>query len=206
MTQQAPTMDPVDPVEGGSMTLMEHLQELRVRFMWIGGSLIVGTLVSMAFVEFLIGIIIMPLTAQGAIPQAIDPTESIGIFFKVSLTAGAAIAMPVIIYQVIAFMAPGLYPHERRTLLLILPGIVVLFVIGSVFAFFLLIPAAVGFLQTFLGDVIRQDWTIDRYVSFVTRIVFWIGVAFESPLVVAFLARAGIVEGRMLLNFWRQAS
>ena len=206
MTQQAPTVDnAAEQIEASSMTLMEHLKELRVRLMWIGGSLIVGTLISMVFVEWLIGVIVLPLTAQGAVPQAIDPTESIGIFFKVSLTAGASMSMPIIVYQIIAFMAPCLYPHERRALLMILPGIVVLFAVGAAFAFFVLIPAAVGFLQTFLGNVIRQDWTIDRYVGFVTRVVFWIGVAFETPLVVAFLARAGIVAGKTLLNVWRQA-
>jgi sec-independent protein translocase protein TatC len=80
-----------------------------------------------------------------------------------------------------------------------------LFAIGASFAYFMLLPTAVGFLQSFLGDLIQQDWTIDRYISFVTRIVFWIGVAFEMPLIVAFLARAGIVSGAQLLGFWRQA-
>ena len=69
----------------------------------------------------------------------------------------------------------------------------------------MLLPTAVGFLQSFLGDIIAQEWTIDRYIGFVTRIVFWIGVAFEMPLVIAFLARAGIVSGQQLLGFWRQA-
>ena len=118
---------------------------------------------------------------------------------------GAIFAMPVIIYQIIRFVAPGLYPHEKRNLLLILPGFMVLFGIGAAFAYFMLLPTAVAFLQSFLGDIIKQEWTIDRYISFVTRIVFWIGVAFEMPLVVAFLARAGIVSGPKLLGFWRQA-
>jgi sec-independent protein translocase protein TatC len=63
----------------------------------------------------------------------------------------------------------------------------------------------VSFLQGFLGDLIRQDWTIDHYISFVTRLVFWIGVAFEMPLVVAFLARIGVIDGPTLLGWWRQA-
>ncbi|NJN81493.1 MAG: hypothetical protein HC802_03890 [Caldilineaceae bacterium] len=113
--------------------------------------------------------------------------------------------MPIIVYQLIGFAAPGLYPHEKRMLILILPGVMILFLIGAAFAYFVLLQVAVGFLQNFLGDVIRQDWTIDRYIGFVTRVVFWIGVAFETPLVLAFLARAGIVSGPMLLGFWRQA-
>ncbi len=81
----------------------------------------------------------------------------------------------------------------------------VLFAIGAAFAYFFLLPAAVGFLQNFLGDIIAQEWTIDRYIGFVTRIVFWIGVAFEMPLVIAFLARAGIVSGPQLMNYWRHS-
>ena len=105
----------------------------------------------------------------------------------------------------IRFVAPGLYPNEKRNLLLILPGFMLLFGIGAAFAYFMLLPTAVAFLQSFLGDIIKQEWTIDRYISFVTRIVFWIGVFFETPLVIAFLARAGFVSGPKLLGWWRQA-
>jgi sec-independent protein translocase protein TatC len=202
MESQATTMEPMND---GSMSLMEHLKELRTRLIWIVGGLLVGTVASMAFVEPILQFIIEPLTREGVIPQALGPTDTIGIFFKISFTVGASIAMPVIIYQIIAFVSPGLYPNERRALLLTLPGIMVLFLLGAAFAFYLLMPAAVNFLQNFLGTVIRQDWTIDKYIGFVTRIVFWMGVAFETPLVVAFLARAGIITGQKLLGFWRHS-
>ena len=187
------------------MTLMDHLRELRTRLLWVVGALIGGTLISMLFVDPLLRFILQPLTALGTQPIAIGPTDTITVFFKVAFTSGAIIAMPVIVYHIIRFVAPGLYPHEKRNLLLTLPGVMVLFAIGASFAYFMLLPTAVGFLQSFLGDLIKQDWTIDRYISFVTRIVFWIGVAFEMPLIVAFLARAGIVSGPKLLGFWRQA-
>lgn len=202
MSQQSALQPQIDD---SKMTLMEHLIELRYRLMWIVGGLLVGTLVSMIFVVPILEIITAPLEAFGKDPQALGPTDSIGVFFKVSFTMGTALALPLIIYHIIAFMAPGLYPHERRAILFMLPGIVVLFAVGAAFAYFMLLPAAVGFLQNFLGAVISQDWSIDRYIGFVTRLVFWIGVAFELPLVVAVLARAGLVSGRQLLNYWRQA-
>ena len=194
-----------NPIEDSRMALMDHLIELRNRLLWVVGALIIGTALSMLFVTPILNFIIAPLSALGAMPTAIGPTDTITVFFKVSFTMGAIFAMPVIIYQIIRFVAPGLYPHEKRNLLLILPGFMVLFGIGAAFAYFMLLPTAVAFLQSFLGDIIKQEWTIDRYISFVTRIVFWIGVAFEMPLVVAFLARAGIVSGPKLLGFWRQA-
>ncbi len=204
--QTSPTPPPKPaPTEDNKMTLMEHLIELRYRLMWVVGALLVGTLVSMVFVTPILEIVIRPLSEFGKTPQALGPTDSIGIFFKVGFTMGTAIALPVIIYHSIAFMAPGLYPHERRAILWMLPGVVILFIIGALFAYFMLLPAAVGFLQNFLGTVINQDWSIDRYIGFVTRLVFWIGVSFELPLVVAVLARAGLVSGRQMLRYWRQA-
>jgi sec-independent protein translocase protein TatC len=194
-----------EPFEESKMTLMEHLIELRMRLIWIVGAMVLCTLLSMIFVTQLLEIIVSPLQAYGTNPQALGPTDTIGIFFKVSFTAGTALALPMIIYQTIAFMAPGLYPHEKRSLILIIPGVLLLFLAGASFAYFMLMPVAIGFLQNFLGTVIRQDWSIDRYINFVTRLIFWIGVSFEMPLVVAFLARTGLVSGPMLLGFWRQA-
>lgn len=202
MTQGQPTYDPID---ASRMTLMDHLRELRTRLIWVIGALAAGTAISMIFVGPLLEFIILPLTEAGAKPMAIGPTDTISVFFKVSFTTGAVLAMPVIVYHIVAFVSPGLYPHEKRNLILTLPGVMVLFAIGATFAYFMLLPTAVGFLQSFLGDIIAQEWTIDRYISFVTRIVFWIGVAFEMPLVIAFLARAGIVSGQQLMGYWRQA-
>jgi sec-independent protein translocase protein TatC len=202
MSQQSTTFN---PVEEEKMTLMEHLLELRVRLMWVIGTLLVLTLFSMIFVTPILEFVTRPLQELGKLPQALGPTDSIGIFFKVSFTVGTALALPMIVYQVIAFMSPGLYPHERRSILLMLPGILILFIIGASFAYFMLLPAAVNFLQNFLGTVINQDWSIDRYIGFVTRLVFWIGVAFELPLVMAVLARMGLISGPQLLGFWRYA-
>lgn len=202
-TPQPPAPPALDDTK---MSLMEHLIELRYRLMWIVGGLLVATLACMVFVVPILELITQPLLAAGGqAPQALGPTDSIGIFFKVSFTMGTAVALPLIIYQVIAFANPGLYPHERRAILFMLPGIVVLFAVGAAFAYFMLLPAAVGFLQNFLGTVISQDWSIDRYIGFVTRLVFWIGVSFELPLVMAVMARTGLVSGPTLLHYWRHA-
>ncbi len=200
--QLAPDMPEFDPVEESRMGLMEHLMELRTRLFWVVGALLVGTLVSFLFVEPILAVIIEPV---GKSLIALGPTDTIGIFFRIGFVAGAVFAMPVIVYQLIAFIAPGLYPHEKRALFLLMPGIMLLFCIGAWFAFKIMLPVATDFLQNFLGSVIQQEWTIDRYVGFVTRIVFWIGVFFETPLVIAFLARIGLVTGPRLLGFWRQA-
>jgi len=191
-----------DPVEESRMGLMEHLGELRTRLIWVVGALLIGTLVSFVFVERLLAIITEPV---GQPLLSLGPTDTIGIFFRVGFVSGAVLAMPVIVYHIVAFIAPGLYPHEKRMLFLLLPGVMLLFLTGAWFAFYIMLPVATGFLQNFLGTVINQEWSIDRYINFVTRIVFWIGVFFETPLVIAFLARIGLVTGPRLLGLWRQA-
>ena len=202
MTQQVAPMDQ-DPFDGSRMGLLDHLGELRNRMIWIVGALLFGIVASIAFVEPAIAFI----TAPVPVPLiAIGPTDTIFVFFKVMFVMGVVVAMPVLIYQIVAFIAPGLYPHEKRTLLMLLPGFMLLFFGGAAFANFVMLPVAVGFLQNFLGSVIDQEWTIDRYVGFFTRIVFWIGVSFETPLVIAFLARIGLVSGPRLLRMWRQGN
>lgn len=201
MTQQSPTFD---PVETSQMTLLEHLNELRVRLMWVVASLLVGTFAAFLFARPILTFIRTPLD-ENAMLIAIGPTDTIINVFRVSFMVGASIAMPIIVYHVVAFVAPGLYPHEKRTLLLMLPAIFGLFIAGMAFTFYVMLPVALAFLQGFFGDIIEQSWTFDRYVGFITRVTFWIGVSFETPLVLAFLARVGIVSGPQLLHFWRHA-
>ena len=191
-----------EPFDDSRMGLLEHLAELRTRMIWIVAALTIGTAISFIFVTPILQFITAPV---GTKLQALGPTDTIGIFFRVGFASGAVLAMPVMVYQIVAFIAPGLYPHEKRSLLILMPGIMLLFFTGAAFAYFIMMPVAVGFLQNFLGTVINQEWTIDRYIGFVTRIVFWIGVFFETPLVIAFLARIGLISGPQLLSYWRQA-
>jgi len=200
MSQQATGYTP----DESQMTLMEHLIELRTRLIWICGALVVSTVIALFFYDILVTFVTSTARDMGIRLQIINPLDSIGIIFKVSFTAGTALALPIIIYQVIAFMAPGLYPNERRNIILTLPAILVLFAIGAAFAFFVLLPVAVAFLSTVLSGF-EQDWAADRYLNFVTRLVFWIGVSFEMPLVIAMLSRMGLVSGPALLRVWRQA-
>ena len=201
MTQQVSHLES-DPFDDSRMGLLDHLVELRTRMIWIVGALLIGTVISFVFVERVLGFI---TASVGQNLTALGPTDTIWVFFQVGFVMGAIVSMPVLVYQIIAFIAPGLYPHEKRSLFMLLPGVMVLFFAGAAFAHGMMLPVAVGFLQNFLRDVIIPEWTIDRYIGFYTRIVFWIGVAFETPLVIAFLARIGLVSGPRLLGLWRQA-
>ena len=99
--------------DGSRMGLLDHLSELRDRLIWIVAALTIGTVISFLFVTPLLQFITAPV---GTKLQALGPTDTIGIFFKVGFASGAVFAMPVLVYQIVAFIAPGLYPHEKRSL------------------------------------------------------------------------------------------
>jgi sec-independent protein translocase protein TatC len=189
--------------ENRQMTILEHLVELRGRLVKAVLALIVTTSISLLFTRRFLALLTAPMGDN--LPQAISPTETIVIYFKVALIGGLILAMPVIVYQLISFIVPGLYPHERRYLRVIVPAASVLFAAGVAFAYFVMLPAAIPFLLNFMGDIIRQQWTIERYMSLVTGLMFWVGVIFETPLVVAFLAYLGVVSPGMLWKNFRYA-
>jgi sec-independent protein translocase protein TatC len=127
-----------------------------------------------------------------------SPTTNIVVFTKVALISGVALAMPVLVYQLISFIAPGLTRQEKRYLYFVLPGATLSFVVGVAFAYFVMLPTAIPFLKGFLGDIIEPTWFIDRYVSFITSLLFWVGLSFETPLLIFFLAKLGIITPAVL--------
>jgi sec-independent protein translocase protein TatC len=182
--------------ESAVMPLLEHLRELRTRLIRASIALAIFTAISFVFARQVLIILIAPMGATP--PQALKPTESIANYMKVALLCGVTLAMPFIVYQLGRFVTPALTKPERRYLLLLVPGATICFVAGVSFAYFVMLPTAIPFLQGFLADIITQQWAIGEYLSFVIALLFWIGVSFELPLVVYFLAKLGIVDSRML--------
>jgi len=178
------------------MSILEHLGELRDRLIKSVVALLVGTVLSLAFTPRLLEFLIAPM--GGKQPISLKPTESIIIYFKVALVAGAVLAMPVIIYQFLMFILPGLTKEERKYLRVIVPGASLLFATGVAFATFVMLPFTIKYLQSFLADIIQPTYSIDYYISFVTTLMFWVGVIFETPLIIAFLARLGVISPKML--------
>ena len=196
MSESQATPEGAAEPEAAVMPLMEHLKELRNRLIWAFGGLLVTTAASLTFAKQVLKILIAPM--GDTLPQALKPTESLGNYMKVALLCGVILAMPFIVYQIGRFVAPGLTKKERRYLFLLVPGATLCFVTGVAFAYFIMMPAAIPFLQGFMADIIKQQWAIGEYLSFVTSLLFWIGVAFEEPLFVYFLAKLGIVDAKML--------
>jgi sec-independent protein translocase protein TatC len=196
MSEEQATMDGVATAETAIMPLLEHLKELRTRLMRAAIALGITTAASFAFAKQVLVILIAPMGDTP--PQALKPTESLGNYMKVALFCGIILAMPAIVYQIGRFITPGLTKRERRYLFLLVPGATLCFVTGVAFAYFVMMPAAIPFLQGFMDDIIEQQWAIGEYLSFVTSLLFWIGLAFELPLFVYFMAKIGLIDADTL--------
>ena len=183
-------------------SLLEHLNELRKRFTWAAVALIVGTVVSFIFAQDILLFLLKPYDAQ---LQTLRPTEGIETFFKVALVSGFILSMPVILYQFWLFIAPGLTKKERRYVYLFIPAALSLFILGILFAWFVLVPAAVSFLSSFMPEVFKTDWTGQEYIGFILAMLFWLGVSFQMPVIIYVLSIVGLVNGPMLRDQWRVA-
>jgi sec-independent protein translocase protein TatC len=173
------------------MPLLEHLEELRRRLIRAVIALLVGVVLGTLVTVPVLKILVAPLGDH--VPLAISPTEAPAVFFKVAVVIGLVIAMPVIMYQIFQFARPGLEPRERRYVIIGAPAASLSFAAGLVFAATVLLPAALPFLQGFLFGIVEQRYSIERYVSFVANILLWAGLVFETPLVMYFLAKLGVV-------------
>lgn len=174
------------------MGLLEHLEELRERLIKSAIALILAIFLSLFFTGKLLKVLISPMGELK--PVFLRPTEMIITYLRVAFIAGIALAMPVIVYQMVKFILPALYPHERRYLYWLIPAATFSFLIGLAFAYFVMLPFAVKYLLTFGGDVARAQWTIGEYINFVTNFLFWIGMTFELPLIIYFLSKLGLVS------------
>ena len=186
------------------LSFTEHLKELRRRVLICVAAVLVGSAVSFAFYEEIIELLSRPAydlrDGQGIELVFIEITELLTTAVKVSFVAGFVLALPVILYQVIMFIAPGLTGRERRYLYLFLPMALVAFAAGVAFCYYVLIPPALRFLLGF-SDVAEPLIRISNFVNLMVRLLFWMGVAFETPLIMYMLAQLGVVSARQLSRF-----
>lgn len=184
--------------------LGEHFVALRTAVFRACIALGLTTVASFLFAQKLMDILAVPLGPNGTkILQVIEPTEAIGVFMRVSLLSGLAFAMPWIVLEIYLFVAPGLMPRSRLFLLGAIPSATVLFLGGMAFTYFVMLPATIPFLQNFLG--FKAAWRPSAYFGLITSLMFWIGIAFQMPLLVYFLAGIGWIKASQLAKQWRIA-
>jgi sec-independent protein translocase protein TatC len=183
-------------------SLLEHVDALRKHLTRMVIALVIGVGISATFTTQIIDFLSSPIGGINTL-QAIDVTESVGVFMRVALIAGFAMILPYIAFELWLFAAPGLSVRARRMGLLGIPLTLIFFLSGVLFSYYLLLPTALPFLLTFMG--IHTVPRVSSYVDFVTGLLFWIGIAFEFPLVIYVLSLMGIVKPKMLVKYWRYA-
>jgi sec-independent protein translocase protein TatC len=191
-------------VDEKKLPLSDHLAELRTRLIRCALAWGVCSLAAWSWSEQIFARLLAPaveaLGPEGAKLQAIAPTEIFFTYLQCALLAGFVLALPVILWQAWAFVAPGLYPSERQTVAPFVAVSTVLFVSGAVFGHTIVFPLMFQFFTTFDSAIVESAWTMSEVFALTTRMFLAFGVSFELPVVVFFLAAAGIVDARAL---WR---
>jgi len=184
------------------MSFWEHVEELRRRLIVALVALAITTTISFTFADKIVVLLTQPIGGPSKL-QAIEVTENVNVFLKVALLSGFLLALPVILYELLAFVIPGLKPNERRWLLLGVLFATLMFMLGVAFAYFVMLPNALPFLLNFLN--IPTSPRPSSYFDFITSLLFWIGASFQTPLLIFILARFGVVKASDLLKYWRVA-
>jgi sec-independent protein translocase protein TatC len=201
--EDAPVGDSLNKAFENPTGLFEHLDALRKHLFRAVMALAITTAFSFAFFTPILELLSRPLEGGMESLVAIEVTEPIGTVMRVSLMTGFAMAFPYIALELWLFIAPGLSRKARLWGLFAIPIATAFFIGGMAFAYFVMLPTALPFLLNFMG--INTIPRPSSYIKFVTSLMFWIGIAFEFPLVIFLMAKLGWVNARVLAKQWRYA-
>lgn len=189
--------------DGKVMSVIDHLDEMRVRLIRTLFVFAIAMGISFTFGRDIIAFLELP--AKGMHFQALTIEEPVLVYFKVSFYGALVLAAPFILYEVSAFVAPGLKRRERRVLAPIVIGGPLLFFTGAAFCYYFVLPPMLSFFNSFSGPIAPVQQRLDYYISLVTSMIFYMGICFQLPIVLFALALAGLINSRQLLSFWRYA-
>ena len=199
------------PAAEKNTTIMGHLVEMRDRMMRSALAVVIATVLSLIFSKYIFDIITFRsaftkpvfdfivnswhLTAPPTVNLvAIEMTENFTIYFQVCLFAGIIISIPYLLYEAVMFVTPALTDKEKRYFFIIFPWVLMMFIVGVVFAYFILLPPALTFLMNFGTDIAKSEIRIGNYVSVVARLLLAIGLVFELPVLLTFLQKIRVIS------------
>lgn len=188
--------EPMTATERERMSVIEHLDELRRRIVVSVLAIAVGMVAAFLFKDWVFGLIKRPLLRvdPNATLVTFSPTEPFMTVLKVSIYAGLLVALPIVLWQVWAFIMPALYENEKKAVLPYVLFTTGLFVSGVLFAYYVVLPVGLRFLVGYGGDIFDQQLRASEYIGFVTLFLLAFGVVFEMPAVMVMLAASGVVD------------
>ena len=194
-----------DRAELPGMSLMEHLEELRKRLFHSLAYLAVGCAIAYGFSSTLIRLIQQPLLDINLKMTMTHPTDALNLMIKTAVVFGAIFASPFILYQVWLFISPGMYAHEKKYVFPFMGATIFLFLSGAWFGYHYVLPGAMVVLIEKMGKDFSHMITIEDYTSFFLAVILGLGVTFELPVLIFFLALFGIVDSKFLIKHIRYA-
>jgi sec-independent protein translocase protein TatC len=186
------------------MSLGEHLSELRRRLLIAALSVLLFTIIGFIFIDPIIEFLRQPAPQDLPLHQ-FSPTEGLFTFMKVALMVGVAGAMPMLVYQIGAYVMPGLTRRERRYLYMLVPTSTFAFIVGMAFCYFVVLRFALGFLigaESFVSEQVESVISVRFYIDFVARMMLALGIVFQTPIFIYFLSSIGLVDTQRLSR-WR---
>jgi sec-independent protein translocase protein TatC len=193
----------VDPDD--RLSIVEHLTELRVRLFVSVVALVVAFAVLYVFHAWLLDVLLDPIAPEYRRLLALSPTEPFMVILKVVFGAAVLVALPVLLYQLYAFVVPAIANQARHRMLLMVAGVSLLFLAGVAFVYFLVLPVALEWLLGFAGDEFDVALRANEYFSFALTLMFAGGLLFEVPVAMLVLARLGLVSAAQFRGGWRVA-
>lgn len=183
------------------MSLSDHLEELRQRAFWALSTLTISVIISIISVKGIVKLLQEP--ALGIKFLQFAPGEYFFASIKVATYSGLLFSSPFVIYQVLLFVLPGMTKKERKIILPILLGAITLFLLGLLFGYFILVPAALNFFINYGSEVVEPFWSFEQYFEFILILLFSTGLAFQLPVIQVMLGVFRIISGDTMISIWR---
>lgn len=188
------------------MSFLDHLEELRWRLIWSLAGIVIGAILVWTFKDFVMEqILLAPAMKYGLKLQNLRPFGQVFLYMEVAIVGGAVVSVPNILYQLWLFIAPGLYPNERKYISSIVAFSTLCFLSGVVFSYYVMLPAAFQFFASFGTQKIDNIIAIDEYFSFIISVMLGAGLVFELPMVSFFLSKLGILTPKFMRKYRRHA-
>lgn len=188
------------------MTFLEHLEELRWRIIFSIIGIVIGTIVAWIFIDFLVDVVLLkPAKDSGAHLQNLRPIGQLFLYMQIAIMVGIIISIPNIFYQFWQFISPALRKHERRYIFWIVAFSSICFLLGIAFAYFVMLPLTLKFAAQFGSESIKNEFSIEEYMSIIISVMLAAGLIFELPMVSFFLSKLGILKPSFMKKFRKHA-
>ena len=205
-TEELTTYSSSTKKEEKEMTFLEHIEELRWRIIYSLIGVGVGALICWIFVDYLVDdVLLLPASRVGLHLQNLKPFGQLMLYFEVAMVGGLILSLPNVFYQLWKFISPALRKNERRYISAIVAFSTLCFLLGIVFAYFIMLPYSLKFVSQFGSKNITNDFAIDEYMTIILSIMLGAGLVFELPMISFFLTKLGILTPQFMRKYRRHA-